>query len=214
MQLTLLLCRVMSDTISYVGLLLSDVVFCSISSVRLAPFVMQCSFSRCRRSVSDDLPLRACGGCGDVWYCSRQCQKRDWRLHKWSCDFKLPQRYNVSVARLSGDAVIIPECHTYIKIADLKVKIESILGIPWFQQQLLLDTKVLRDEQILRSAGVTEASCVTLLVEDGPPPLFGSSSGEEDVPPPLGSSSSGEEASELSRWQRRWRRRRRRRWQR
>jgi len=28
---------------------------------------------------------KACGGCGRVSYCSRACQKKDWRAHKPVC---------------------------------------------------------------------------------------------------------------------------------
>ena len=26
-----------------------------------------------------------CGKCGSVWYCSRDCQKKDWKTHKINC---------------------------------------------------------------------------------------------------------------------------------
>lgn len=33
--------------------------------------------------------LKKCGGCNTVTYCSQDCQKRDWRQHKPSCQKKV-----------------------------------------------------------------------------------------------------------------------------
>ena len=30
-------------------------------------------------------PLLKCGGCGSVFYCSQECQKEDWFIHKHEC---------------------------------------------------------------------------------------------------------------------------------
>ena len=28
---------------------------------------------------------KKCGACGEAYYCSRQCQRRDWKKHKAEC---------------------------------------------------------------------------------------------------------------------------------
>ncbi|KAJ7504839.1 hypothetical protein B0H11DRAFT_1979569 [Mycena galericulata] len=32
-----------------------------------------------------DLKMSRCGGCKEVWYCSKECQKKHWRTHKAFC---------------------------------------------------------------------------------------------------------------------------------
>jgi hypothetical protein len=32
---------------------------------------------------------RFCAGCKRVWYCEADCQKRDWRRHRWECTAEL-----------------------------------------------------------------------------------------------------------------------------
>lgn len=34
---------------------------------------------------------KKCGSCGNVYYCSRDCQRRDWKAHKANCTFALTQ---------------------------------------------------------------------------------------------------------------------------
>ncbi|KAF7311695.1 putative MYND domain protein [Mycena indigotica] len=36
-------------------------------------------------TISTQSSLKRCSRCGHVWYCSVQCQKRDWKTHKRSC---------------------------------------------------------------------------------------------------------------------------------
>ena len=36
--------------------------------------------------MNDDMEaLKRCASCGKVWYCSRECQKADWKVHKKTC---------------------------------------------------------------------------------------------------------------------------------
>ncbi|KAF2640372.1 hypothetical protein P280DRAFT_480825 [Massarina eburnea CBS 473.64] len=44
----------------------------------------QChSCNKSRESLSS--PLNKCAGCGKAWYCSKDCQKEDWKDHKPRC---------------------------------------------------------------------------------------------------------------------------------
>ncbi|PLB45814.1 putative MYND domain protein [Aspergillus steynii IBT 23096] len=36
-------------------------------------------------TTSDDRPLKRCAKCRTQWYCSRECQKADWKSHKRIC---------------------------------------------------------------------------------------------------------------------------------
>ena len=56
-----------------------------VESVKHAPESVACK-RRCHATgcQSDDVKSM-CGRCGVVWYCSRECQVRDWKLHKPNC---------------------------------------------------------------------------------------------------------------------------------
>ncbi|KAJ8112963.1 hypothetical protein OPT61_g4805 [Boeremia exigua] len=41
---------------------------------------------------SDAKPLNRCGRCGTAAYCSAECQKDDWRVHKWVCTMSVEDR--------------------------------------------------------------------------------------------------------------------------
>lgn len=42
----------------------------------------------CNACGKSDVELLKCGGCGNVRYCSSDCQKKDWKNHKPNCNFK------------------------------------------------------------------------------------------------------------------------------
>ena len=40
--------------------------------------------AKCHKNQAD-VSLKRCGKCHNQWYCSRECQKADWKTHKVSC---------------------------------------------------------------------------------------------------------------------------------
>ncbi|KZV77762.1 hypothetical protein PENSPDRAFT_645365 [Peniophora sp. CONT] len=47
---------------------------------------VHCAWSLCAHHYAEpDVQLKACQGCGEVRYCSRACQKSDWKAHKGRC---------------------------------------------------------------------------------------------------------------------------------
>jgi MYND finger len=41
---------------------------------------------RCANDSCNKTATSRCSACNAVWYCSKDCQKRDWRLHKQNCN--------------------------------------------------------------------------------------------------------------------------------
>ena len=52
-------------------------------SVSMCPEIISCR--TCFRDHSDKLPLQACSRCNATLYCSPECQKIGWKLHKQQC---------------------------------------------------------------------------------------------------------------------------------
>lgn len=51
---------------------------------------IHCAWSLCAHHQAEpDVQLKACQGCGEVRYCSRECQKSDWKEHKGHCGNRL-----------------------------------------------------------------------------------------------------------------------------
>ncbi|KZV63040.1 hypothetical protein PENSPDRAFT_223958 [Peniophora sp. CONT] len=51
---------------------------------------VHCAWTLCAHHCTEpDVQLKACQGCGDVRYCSRACQKSDWKGHKGQCGNRL-----------------------------------------------------------------------------------------------------------------------------
>ena len=42
----------------------------------------KCDWYQCSKILTS---LNACSGCKCVYYCSKKCQKRDWKQHKMKC---------------------------------------------------------------------------------------------------------------------------------
>ncbi|KAF9529473.1 hypothetical protein CPB83DRAFT_790071 [Crepidotus variabilis] len=43
------------------------------------------ALDKCFRCRKTDAKLRVCSSCGEVLYCSEECQKKDWKAHKSNC---------------------------------------------------------------------------------------------------------------------------------
>jgi hypothetical protein len=43
------------------------------------------SSSACGNCGSRGTDLRSCAGCGEAWYCNRNCQRAAWKAHKSAC---------------------------------------------------------------------------------------------------------------------------------
>ena len=56
-----------------------------------------------------------CGGCGLVYYCSRECQKKHWKVHKKECKTKSTESVDrdnvvqISGKKTANSAVVMPK---------------------------------------------------------------------------------------------------------
>src|SRR5947209_7521905 len=60
---------------------------------------MQCRV--CQKEDGDDIKLLRCNACKnikDTWYCSKKCQKADWKEHKKHCLSRATAAINVNMA--------------------------------------------------------------------------------------------------------------------
>jgi len=48
------------------------------------PEPVRCGNKACTKKVKE-CELKSCGGCGNQKYCSKECQKADWKHHKDAC---------------------------------------------------------------------------------------------------------------------------------
>eukprot|EP00550_Attheya_septentrionalis_P003283 CAMPEP_0198289778 /NCGR_PEP_ID=MMETSP1449-20131203/7855_1 /TAXON_ID=420275 /ORGANISM="Attheya septentrionalis, Strain CCMP2084" /LENGTH=440 /DNA_ID=CAMNT_0043988165 /DNA_START=110 /DNA_END=1432 /DNA_ORIENTATION=- len=53
---------------------------------------------RCRKAGSRD-ELSACAQCKSVWYCGRECQKSDWKIHKVWCGKDAHELHDTMIAK-------------------------------------------------------------------------------------------------------------------
>jgi hypothetical protein len=49
----------------------------------------------CSRKWGGDMKMNRCARCGTAAYCSAECQKTDWKVHKWICRMSLEDRGQV-----------------------------------------------------------------------------------------------------------------------
>ena len=81
------------------------------------------------------------------------------------------QHIDVRVTMLSGVTFAIQNCSPTMKVVELKKKVSARSGIAWVQQELLVGTTSLQDDDSLFDAGVGSMVCVSLLL--GTKVLFG-----------------------------------------
>lgn len=73
--------------------------------------------SSCRKTESQlPNPLKRCAKCKSQWYCSRDCQKADWKTHKKVCGKTRPEppRSMITTADLSTGHTVDPKAICYI----------------------------------------------------------------------------------------------------
>jgi hypothetical protein len=46
----------------------------------------------CGKEAKESSPLQRCGRCGTATYCSSDCQRKDWAVHKHICSLSLEDR--------------------------------------------------------------------------------------------------------------------------
>ncbi|KAK1738049.1 hypothetical protein QTG54_011343 [Skeletonema marinoi] len=80
--------------------------------------VVKCSF--CRKDEPDDQEFGECSGCGLVLYCSKECQRSDWKLsHKVECGKLLDMFRLFNKEMNAGDVLFPAEFFVDIHLADL-----------------------------------------------------------------------------------------------
>ncbi|KAJ7496284.1 hypothetical protein B0H11DRAFT_2000425 [Mycena galericulata] len=74
--------------------------------------VYACSI--CNKTTDDRNTLRRCARCKRVWYCSKECQKADWKTHKKYCGQRHfdPKAFEGSVDEASADNEYFIGCPT------------------------------------------------------------------------------------------------------
>lgn len=74
-----------------------------IASLIMSSAPTECS--SCRKTQRDlPNPLKRCAKCSNQWYCSRECQKADWKSHKKVCGNARVESASMSHALPSSDA--------------------------------------------------------------------------------------------------------------
>lgn len=59
--------------------------------------IIQCESKSCSnfvKLINHEFPYKACGACGAKRYCSRECQKADWKTHKNNECAELKEAYD------------------------------------------------------------------------------------------------------------------------
>ncbi|KAK1824833.1 hypothetical protein LTR12_000628 [Friedmanniomyces endolithicus] len=92
----------------------------------------------CHKTAGTDTPLRRCANCQDAKYCSRACQRSDWKEHKLVCGYAGPETNlgDAHTPALSSDTTATAPA---IESAELnpantrpKIVLLSLAKQPWF----------------------------------------------------------------------------------
>ncbi|KAH9852003.1 hypothetical protein C2E23DRAFT_886210 [Lenzites betulinus] len=97
---------------------------------------------------ADASALKCCSGCKKVWYCSKECQKRDWRRHIFDCTHTrpIPTAYYLSRACAQRVFPIHRKTRT-----DFGFEKAELLWLPCAQTELLALWII-----VFRDAGMSE----------------------------------------------------------
>ena len=142
---------------------------------------MQCSV--CHRGQRElGHSLKTCAICQQPIYCSKHCQKKDWRRHRKEHS----ETFSIQVAgALSGQTLVVEGCVSTTPIAQLRRQLAEYIGIEYFQLYLLFGSQELLNGASLGGAGVAGGSRLSWILtqeDEGPPPLTESS---DDESPPI-----------------------------
>ena len=154
---------------------------------------LQCFVCRGQRHAYRGSCLMTCASCKQIVYCSKACQKKDWRRHKLEhvepaqAQYIKRNEFSVQVAgALSGNSFIVEGCNSTMTVVHLKKKIVRHEDMPLsssnarfetYEIELLIDSRTLLDKALLSEIGVAEGSCLKWIGRsyDDCPPLVSSS---------------------------------------
>lgn len=121
----------------------------------------------------DGISVKKCSACGGAYYCSRECQKADWKRHKKDCNygttdihfranraFKKHKHAILDLATVSGRGVVayskegiigFYKSHTSLGLKDPE-------GVKWL--------KILMSQQVTADANQEEYNILICYIED------------------------------------------------
>ncbi|KAK1808607.1 hypothetical protein LTR12_017034 [Friedmanniomyces endolithicus] len=92
----------------------------------------------CHKTANTTTTLRRCANCQDAWYCSRACQRSDWKEHKLVCGYTGPEtsRSDTPIPDPATNAAAATQANESDEpnLANSKPKIVllSLAKQPWF----------------------------------------------------------------------------------
>ena len=116
-----------------------------------------------------------CAGCGQVRYCNKNCQKKDWKIHRKSCSFY------IRASTLDGSEIQV-FCQRTENVRSLRKRIESICQTgrrTGVLTQLCQDAMVLEEERKLWTLYHDAVSVVRKRVSESSIPSLTSSSSSD-----------------------------------
>ena len=138
--------------------------------------------------------LKKCTRCGTTHYCNRECQKKDWRVHRRTCSSD-EDHFEVTARLLSGEHRALGGVTRLTSVAQVKAML-----LDWTRDDAELELihrgALLADAQTLGEAGVSAGEEIQV-IKHLPTPLANSSSSGDEPPLLANSSSSGSEQLRL-----------------
>ncbi|RNA30194.1 ectomycorrhiza-upregulated zf-MYND domain-containing [Brachionus plicatilis] len=84
----------------------------------------------CKACAQENARFR-CGNCKSIWYCSKECQKTDWKNHKPNCNYDAEKL--ISIVVVNGDEVFdqkVPKFEVDPTNGWIPCVITEMIGIP------------------------------------------------------------------------------------